>query len=418
MKRKIIIDTDPGVDDILAILLALSSPELEVIAITTVHGNIDLFNTTRNVLSLFGVLHASLDKMSDNWLNRLFTGSEVILAAGERDPLNKDRAVNASYFHGADGLGGISEKYSQFVPETGWERSFPALNPAASGEPTTSTPGISVSSLVASDEILNLLSSHDPDEITIVALGPLTNLSRSCTKDYATFSRVKEVVVMGGAMECPGNATPLAEFNFLADPESCAHVMSFTGPDPSSTYNHGKDLGIFQRLRITVLPLDTTTHVCISYEDWSTMIESSPLESGHNEPRLIEWCDYFMQRTFKTLHDLYTDTNIERVNLSAHDPSCIWYLLCHEGVQLDGKWILATNEDVRVECDGRWTRGACVLDQRGRQKIAEGEDVAGRDQDSWLSTSKGNRVSWVRQTSGSAAFVRLFGERVFGSFLV
>ena len=390
-RQKVIIDTDPGVDDVLALLLALASG-LDVVAITTVHGNVDLFHTTRNVISLFKVIEETSKTVSTDWIKRIVNG-QIILAAGEGAPLNADRIISASYFHGRDGLGGVSTQYPRFVPAKGWEASFPSLHQPI--QDAISVKGLSLSSKTASDEILDVLRTYDDGEVTIVALGPLTNLSKAITTDYQTFSRVREVIVMGGALQVPGNVTPVAEFNFLGDPESCAHLFSFTSPRPSSTYPGSPDK-VAKRLNVTLLPLDTTTKICLSHAAWTEIKQS-------NDSVLIDWTNHFLSKTFDTSHALYNDLNIERVNLSMHDPGCIWYLLNHES----SGWSVIEGEDIRIECDGRWTRGMCVIDTRNREKIQDGQENTGSDHDNWLSLSTGNRVRWVKETPPSASFISL-----------
>lgn len=407
-RTKIILDTDPGVDDVLALLLALASPELEILAITTVHGNINLTNTTRNTLSLFNALKAASETTDPSvaWTKALFEGKKITLAAGAVSPLNKEKQLDAAYFHGRDGLGGVSDTFPQYLPSKGWESSFPALRSESLG--VQEFAGVTASQRLAHDEMIHILESEPEDTVTIVAVGPLTNLSLACTTNYASFSRVKEIVIMGGALAVPGNATPTAEFNILADPEAAAHLFSFTSPTPSSTY-HLSPESVAKRLQITLLPLDTTTHVCLSHPAWYAAPKSL----------LSDWCNVFLSRTFETMKGLYKDSSIEKINLSMHDPACIWYLTSHSSHNANGGdndgWVVETEVDVRIETEGRWTRGSCVLDFRGRERIAEGVEDVGSDQDSWLSMKTGNRLAWVSKTPGSEAFVTCLMGRVFGS---
>lgn len=408
MTNKIIIDTDPGVDDVLAMILALASPELDILAITTVHGNIGLHHTTRNVLSLFNVLSkASENDTETTWAKKFFQGEAVIVAAGAATSTIPEKQLDAAYFHGKDGLGGVSDVYPEYLPASGWERAFPALVAEGSTPTMMKFPGVSASQRLAHKEILHLLESEPEDTITIVAVGPLTNLSLACTENYTAFSRVKEIVIMGGALNVPGNVTPTAEFNFLADPEAAAHLFSFSSPTPSSTWD-ASPKSVEKNLKITLLPLDTTTNICLSHTAWSTV--------ARQEGLLAKWTNVFVDKTFQTMKGLYTDASIEKVNLSMHDPACIWYLLRSSESNTNNSepsWQIAESIDIRIETEGRWTRGSCVLDLRGREKIAEGLEDVGSDTGSWLSTKTGNRINWVTSTPGSDAFVQDFLSRVF-----
>lgn len=425
--KNIIIDTDPGVDDILALLLALASPELNVLAITTVHGNIDLSNTTRNVLSLFNVLQEIYKADSEiSWTEKLFKAdTNVVLAAGASAPLDKRKQLDAAYFHGLDGLGGVSDRYLQYLPPEGWQDSFPALESGQSPDVLT-FPGVSAARKLAHEEILAILQNEPADTVTIVAVGPLTNLSLACAADYNTFSRVKEIIVMGGALQCPGNVTPCAEFNFLADPEAAAHLFSFTSPTPSSTYPESPR-SVKKRLEIKLLPLDTTTRITITQQSWKTL-----------SPGILkEWCDVFIDRTFNTMKSLYQDLSIEKLGLSMHDPACIWYLISNHGNE---SWEEQQGLDIRIETEGRWTRGACIIDRRFRSSATrepnteanvpleagaidhdaqEDEIEEESDKGSWLDQKKGNRITLVSrrscegQESHGEAFFRMFRNLVF-----
>lgn len=429
--RSVIIDTDPGVDDILALLLALASRD-NILAITTVHGNIDLFNTTRNILSLFTVLKsASATDPHATWAKKLFNGGEKIkLAAGAKHPLVRERQLDAAYFHGIDGLGGVSLAFPEYLPALGWQDSFPTLRSSKATTEIMEFDGVTASQKPAHLEILSILAEEPRGTVTIVAVGPLTNLSLACSLDYDTFSRVKEVVVMGGAIACPGNVTPVAEFNFLADPEAAAHLFSYTSQTPRATYSESPG-SIKKKLDIKLLPLDTTTHITLSQESWDSLPKGV----------LKQWCDVFIDRTFNTMKSLYQDASIEKLGLTMHDPACIWFVLSPG----DG-WIEHKAMDIRIETDGRWTRGSCIIDRRLRtpkkiestptrvpEHLAKLEadlnevGVAGdhieeekeSDKGSWLDLQKANCVTLVSRTASNVhdeeAFLRCFGGLVFAT---
>lgn len=176
--RRVIIDTDPGVDDAIAILLALKHPELRVEALTTVAGNVELEYTTQNAL---GVL-------------ALAGSGNIPVYEGESKPLLKATA-KSSDAHGKTGLGGVQLSSGKLHPAT--------LNAA---------------------EFIVEHTRQNPGEITLVPVGPLTNIARAVQIDPGIVDRVPEIVIMGGA-EFTGNITPSAEFNFWYDPHAADIVM-------------------------------------------------------------------------------------------------------------------------------------------------------------------------------------------------
>ncbi|HBZ6547367.1 TPA: nucleoside hydrolase [Clostridium perfringens] len=177
-KRKVIIDCDPGIDDALAIILALKSKEIEVIGITTVSGNVESLQGAKNALKVLKLL------------GRL----DIPVYLGESKPIKRE-LVTAQDTHGEDGLGEtfLEEVSSEYIRENGV------------------------------DFILNTLKNHE--NVSIIALGPLTNLCRAIEKDSETFHRVKEIVSMGGAYKSHGNCSPVAEFNYWVDPHGAREFL-------------------------------------------------------------------------------------------------------------------------------------------------------------------------------------------------
>lgn len=177
-KRKVIIDCDPGIDDALAIILALKSKEIEVIGITTVSGNVESLQGAKNALKVLKLL------------GRL----DIPVYLGESKPVKRE-IVTAQDTHGEDGLGEtfLEEVSSEYIRENGV------------------------------DFILNTLKNQE--NVSIIALGPLTNLCRAIEKDSETFHRVKEIVSMGGAYKSHGNCSPVAEFNYWVDPHGAREFL-------------------------------------------------------------------------------------------------------------------------------------------------------------------------------------------------
>jgi inosine-uridine nucleoside N-ribohydrolase len=181
----VIIDTDPGVDDALALLLAGASPELDVLAVTTVGGNAGLDRTTENARRIVPVA----------WQDRprppIYRGAAGAIYRGAAGALE-----GADFIHGADGLGGASGL-------------FPPTIPLAGG--------------YAAGALVDLATSW-PDQITLIALGPLTNLAAALRHDPEVLRLFRRIVVMGGAFREPGNASPVAEYNIWADPVAAQAV--------------------------------------------------------------------------------------------------------------------------------------------------------------------------------------------------
>ncbi|EOU2013198.1 nucleoside hydrolase [Clostridium perfringens] len=177
-KRKVIIDCDPGIDDALAIILALKSKEIEVVGITTVSGNVESLQGAKNALKVLKLL------------GRL----DIPVYLGEGKPVKRE-LVTAQDTHGEDGLGEtfLEEVSSEYIRENGV------------------------------DFILNTLKNHE--NVSIIALGPLTNLCRAIEKDSESFHRVKEIVSIGGAYKSHGNCSPVAEFNYWVDPHGAREFL-------------------------------------------------------------------------------------------------------------------------------------------------------------------------------------------------
>ena len=177
-QSRVIIDTDPGVDDALALLLAMRSPELKIEGITPVTGNVPLELTLPNALRMVEVAGRT----------------EIPVAAGAREPLVR-RLVTAAYVHGENGLGGA------VFPE-------PKIKPIAER---------------AADFISRTVRKY-PGEVTLITIGPLTNVGLALRADPELASMVRNLVMMGGSLS-GGNITPAAEFNVYVDPEAARIVF-------------------------------------------------------------------------------------------------------------------------------------------------------------------------------------------------
>lgn len=193
-KRKIIIDTDPGQDDAVAILLALASPELDVVGITAVAGNVPLRLTEKNALKIC----------------ELAGRRDIKVFSGAIRPLVR-QLVTAEHVHGKTGLDGPD------LPE----------------------PTMTLQAQHAVDFIVETLMREEPGTVTLCPLGPLTNIALALVREPRIATRIKEIVLMGGGFFEGGNVTPAAEFNIYVDP-------------------HAADVVFRSGVPIVVMPLDVT----------------------------------------------------------------------------------------------------------------------------------------------------------------
>ena len=181
--KRILIDTDPGVDDSMAILLAFASPEVDIVGLTTVFGNVGVDQTTLNALRLV----------------ELAGRPDVPVAMGADKPLLRPNTGQGWMVHGRNGLG---------------EAEFPP--PKSQPDPRR-----------AAQFIIDAIMAN-PGEITLVPLGPLTNVALAVSVEPRIAENVRDVVLMGGAANVPGNASPVGEANIRNDPES-AHIVFHAG---------------------------------------------------------------------------------------------------------------------------------------------------------------------------------------------
>lgn len=182
-KTKIIIDTDPGIDDAIALFMAMADPDLDIVGITAVNGNVTVDKAELNARRVCGFA----------W------HTDIPVYKGCDRPLKRP-TLNAEWVHGTDGLAGLDF-----------------------GAPSTESKNEN-----AVDFIIDTLMKSPEREVSIVAIGPLTNIATVFLKEPKTVSRIRELIIMGGAFceDGPrGNSTPYAEFNMLADPHAAQIVF-------------------------------------------------------------------------------------------------------------------------------------------------------------------------------------------------
>ena len=237
MTKHIILDTDPGIDDSLAILLALASPEISLEGLSVVHGNSSTTQGTINALSVLELAKAS----------------HIPVHKGCELPLVQPSLI-AAETHGAKGIG-----YAKL--------------PAPKARPQVQH---------GSDFLIEGIMSK-PGEVTLVCIGPLTNVAMAIRKEPRIVENVKEVLIMGGAIRHEGNTTPLAEFNTFVDPHA-AHIVYHSG------------------MPITLTPLDVTYQCIFLPDDLNRLLKiDSPITKFiadatrfymefHDEYQKIEGC--------------------------------------------------------------------------------------------------------------------------------
>ncbi|KAL4894100.1 inosine-uridine preferring nucleoside hydrolase [Aspergillus ambiguus] len=424
--KKIIIDTDPGIDDILGLLLALSAKpeEVEVLLISLTFGNIEVRSCLRNVVSMFHIIEREMHWRREQGRPEGFETLRAcppIVAVGADDPL-EDQKMLGDYFHGVDGLGGIHASHPHLTPKETWEHLFDpsadpsVIDPVPTGD-TTSPNALAHRTFIPSkrrahDEILHVLRENDPDTVTVVAVGPLTNLAMAAAADPETFLRVKEVVVMGGTVNKPGNVTPVAEFNAYADAFAAARVYALTSPSPKTTMPPGTSLAPYpdtlsRPLTLRQFPLDITLRHGMRRGQYRAAVTGA-LEGGSP---LAEWVSAFIAHTFQTIERLHEGHVGDDVDLSLHDPVCVWYAMTAD----DARWrpSATSPEDIRIETTGQWTRGMCVVDRRNRHRI-DGDTEHASDHGLWLSTKAGNRIWRMDGSPAESDFGDTLLRRVFG----
>ena len=276
--QRVIIDTDPGVDDSIAIFLALRSPELKVEAITPVCGNVPLELTLPNALRLVEIAGRT----------------DIPVAPGASHPLTR-RLVTAKSAHGNNGMAGVD---------------FPAPSTKPSRE--------------SANEIISRIVRETPGEITIVALGPLTNIATVLRADPEIAEMIRGIAIMGGSLS-GGNISPSAEFNFYVDPEAARIVFD-------------------SHIPLTMVGLDVTRKVLLD-EDHVKLLEAAQNPVSQAAGRM-------MRATIERMRDSHNPPA-----MAMHDPLTVASLI-------DPTILTLRDFYVEIETSGELTAGESVGYQR------------------------------------------------------
>ncbi|QGJ72089.1 Pyrimidine-specific ribonucleoside hydrolase [Planctomycetales bacterium 10988] len=283
MEKKVIIDTDPGIDDAVALAMALFDPSLDVLAITAVAGNVHAEQATKNVQTI-------LDQLDPPRLPRIGA------ATSPNPPLEK----TTSHVFGNDGLGNSN---------------FPVAE---------------LHNLHPSEKLLVEEVRAAPDEVTIIALGPLTNIARAIHRDPNWASQVGHLIIMGGTVSAPGNVTPAAEFNIYSDPVSAQEVFR-------------------SKMTKTLVPLDITDPLIFSY-DFLDRLPSEDSRGGRFLRKILPFT-YRAHRQVLGLEGIWLADAIAMV--AATNPSL---------------FRIMDDMSADVETNGFLTKGMTVFDRRVHRK--------------------------------------------------
>ena len=298
MKRKIIIDTDPGVDDGMAIQLALNSEDFEIVGLTTVFGNVSVERATINALRLIYI-----------------SGRPIPVIKGAANPLSGKFNGGVPFVHGEDGQGNT------------WHEESP-LSPLE----------ISAAKFLEQQILLS------KKEITIIAIGPLTNLALALELNPSIAGLVKEIIIMGGNAFCSGNATPAAEANVLSDPDAADIVLGAGWP-------------------ITMVGLDVTHKV---------LMHNSLLRKIAEDDNAL---NKYVASTFPFYRDFFMQANkIE--GIFVHDSSAIVYCLHPEffktiacAVRVETSSSISKGKTWPSLGDSDHEEGEALIPWRGRPKV-------------------------------------------------
>jgi len=289
MARKVIIDCDPGIDDAVALCLALFEPKLEVVGVTATAGNVSADQASRNV-------QAIIEQIDPPRYPRIGVASDDYAPP-----------VDARHLHGQDGLGNsgfvVSELHHQHPSEK-----------------------------IICDEV-----HADPGNVTIISLGPLTNIARAFRRDVEVPMLVDRLIIMGGSVGGIGNVTASAEFNIYCDPQSAREVFQ-------------------SRTTKTLIPLDLTSQIGFTLD----LVDELPAEST----RVGAFLHKIVPFAFRAYHQ-----QLGQESIHLHDAVAL-------AAAVHGELFQTTEMAGDVETSGQLTAGATIFDRRQKPDWRPNMEVA------------------------------------------
>ncbi|KKP02455.1 inosine-uridine preferring nucleoside hydrolase [Trichoderma harzianum] len=381
----------------------------------------------RNALALFHVIEKEIEWRKSTGRPEGFEvmkSHKPIVALGADRPL-QDEIATAEHIHsadGADGLHNVHNTYSHLAPSDAWNDLFNG-DADDSVNSATYSPFFTASKVPAYKEMLRILKENLPDTISILVMGPLTNVALAAAEDPETFLKVKEVVVMGGAINVPGNVTPVAEFNTYADRVAAARLYALTLLVPASTMPPASEnfanlpaypAKLSRRLKLTLLPLDITTRQTISRSVLNERIK--PFINAGSP--LALWIAHCLNGAIDGVANLVGD-DVE-TGFSLPDVCTVWYAMMPN----DPAWeIPDMPADISIETAGQWTKGMHmhIIDSRNRSRqdqavLADSEskpvdesnfitvEEGPGDPMGWLSHTRGNRLNRITSSPAGGVF--------------
>lgn len=377
----------------MAILVALLSSHVDLKLISICFGNCDTENSLRNTLSLFHVLEQEKAyRQKRDPATKPFVFSTPTVAVGLTTALDGTR-MDATYFHGQDGLGNVHKLAPKFTAPEEWVNLY---GEQQKGEYAPGDLPFKVSKRPSYELILDVLREEEDDSVIIVAIGPLMNLAKAAEIDPTTFSRVKHIVSMGGALAIPGNVTPYAEFNVFSDALAASKMFDLTSIQAQSSG------AVSGKINLTLFPLDITIQHLLYENEYLDFLKSKNYLTADGQlaadvPPLVEWTRVWLNTTFNTFRRIYgfellAENERPPLGLNMHDPLALWYAINYldDAEKTNSKWVINRDQDVRIEVEGTLTKGMTVRDLRGKPKR---DGVDPDDHGTWLSTEYGNRIN-------------------------